>query len=31
MIAFNKLIVVFLKTTTMFKTFIMFINDSKIC
>ena len=30
MIAFNELIVVFSKMTTMFKTFIMFINDSKI-
>ena len=31
MIAFNELIVVFLKTTTMFETFIIFINDSEIC
>ena len=31
MTAFNELIVIFSKTTTMFKTFIIFTNDSKIC
>ena len=30
MTAFNKLIVVFLKATTMFKTFIIFIKDLEI-